>query len=1036
MTGPPTDPASERAPSVLVVLVTRDAARWLRGCLAALAEQRYPRLGILAVDDASTDDTAAILVQALGERRVVALRERAGFAGAIKAAAAIPAAREADHLLVLHDDTALDPDAVSRMVEAAHGIGVEGVGIVGPKVVDWRDPRLLLDVGRSADRFGHPYTPLQPGEIDQGQFDRVLEVLCASSCAMLISRDAWSRVGLFDERLDARHGDLDLCWRARMAGFKVLMTPLARVRHRRAGATGERDQPQRRHSERYYEDRAALASLLKNASAVSLLWLLPLDLALTFVRLVFLLFSRRFEESYDLLAAWTWNLVHVPGTIARRVRAQSVRSVRDRELRRFMEATGVRLPRWFESAGRILEEQRELDDEDAEVSAGRRLRDRTASLVGQHPVFVASTLAIIVGAVAFRSLIGPEPLAGGALPTFPSSFQGFFAELLSGFRTTALGGTFAASPALGLMGGISWLAFASTAIAQKVMLAGGVALAGVLAYRAVARRTGRPSAAAVAAAAYVLSALLLWSFSEGRIGLLAGLAVLPPILERLEVAFGAEPPPQGRWRFAAGLGVTLAVGIAFTPGVALAVGVLLAIEVVFGRARLRGLALALSATAASAVLLFPFVPTIATDDGAALGSGIGTTDLGELARLAPGGGPGSWIVAAFLPFAAVIAFALVGPRSRAAAGRAMLAAVVGLGLAWCSGAGYLPASLANAPVYLGLAAVGEAFAIGYGLATVLGGLGRESFGLRQVGTGLLALVLGVGITLQAIGAMVGGWEIGGPAAVPAAWAVTASEARGDFRVLWVGSDDHERFPAPGGDPLAVAPAGRASIRYAITGRDGALAVDTGRVTNGGGVRYLADVLNEILSGTTEHGGALLAPLGVRFVVAGDDDLPPATAALLDRQIDLDLVLEEGLRIYRNGAAMPPAAVVPSADAGALASADLSTIAAIAPGTAVPLRAVEGGWAGTSPGAGLAQVGDAFGPDWELLDPTGSPRGPRESFGWSLSFPAPAGTVRIRYTAQAARTIELVLLGALWLVALWTTRRPVSRYEALHPGDPG
>jgi GT2 family glycosyltransferase len=250
MTGSPTDTPSERVPSVLVVLVTRDATGWLRGCLTALAEQRYPRLGIVAVDDASGDGTVEILTQALGERRVIALRERAGFAGAMRAALTIPAAREADHLLVLHDDTALDPDAVARMVEAAHDIGVEDVGVVGAKVVDWRDPHLLLDVGRSADRFGHPYTPLQPGEIDQGQFDRVLEVLCVSSCAMLISREAWTRVGLFDERLDARHDDLDLCWRVRLAGFKVLMTPLARARHRRSGATGERRERQRRRSER------------------------------------------------------------------------------------------------------------------------------------------------------------------------------------------------------------------------------------------------------------------------------------------------------------------------------------------------------------------------------------------------------------------------------------------------------------------------------------------------------------------------------------------------------------------------------------------------------------------------------------------------------------------------------------------------------------------------------------------------------------------------------------------------------------------
>jgi GT2 family glycosyltransferase len=954
MTGSPTDTPSERVPSVLVVLVTCDAAGWLRGCLTALSAQTYPRLGIIAIDDASTDGSAELLGNALGERRVVALKERVGFAEAVRAALQNPAVREADHLLVLHDDTALDPDAVGRMVEAARGIGVEDVGIVGPKVVDWRDPRLLLDVGRSADLFGHPYTPLQPGEIDQGQFDRVLEVLCVSSCAMLISREAWNRAGLFDERLDARHDDLDLCWRVRLAGFKVLMTPLARARHRRAGATGERRERHRRRSERYYEDRAALASLLKNASVVSLLWLLPTDLVLSLVRLAYLLLARRFEEAFDLSAAWAWNLLHLPGTIARRVKVQSVRSVPDRALRRFMESAGLRLPRWFESAGRILEEQRGIEEDDAEASVGRRLRDRTASLVGQHPVVVASFVALVVGGVAFRGLIGPEPLAGGALPAFPDTFSEFLGELVSGFRTTPLGGTLAASPALGAMGGISWLALGSTAIAQKAMLAGGVVLAGVLSYRAFARLTGRPGAGVVAASAYVLSALVLWSFSEGRIGFLVGLAVLPAVAERLEVAFGVDVPAQGRWRFAAGLGVTVAVGAAFVPGIVLAVGVLLVIQLAFGASRGRGLILAIMGLVAAALLLFPFVPTIVADRGAALASGIGTTDLGDLVRMALGPGPGTWVIAAFLPVAALIAFALVGPRYRGPAGRAMLGTVVALAAAWLASAGYLPAALANAPVYLALAAVGEAMTIGFGLASALGGLGRESFGLRQIGTGLLAFVLGAGISLQAMSAMVGGWAVGGPEAVPPAWAVVASEARGDFRVLWIGADDDRPFLAPGGDPSAVAPAAAASIRYAITGRDGIVAIDTGRTTNGGGTRYLADALNEILSGTTEHGGALLAPLGVRFVVAEQGDLPAAAAGLLDRQVDLDLIPALGLRIYRNGVAYPPAAVFPAGIAEASGSADLATIAAVPAQRAVPMRAVEGGWDGEAMAPGVAQ----------------------------------------------------------------------------------
>jgi GT2 family glycosyltransferase len=449
-------PKSPPVPSVLVALVVRDAEPWLRESLAALAALTYPRLGVIAVDNASTDGSHDILLQALGERRVMRFPEDRGLAGSLKAVLEISAAKEADYLLVLHDDAAMDPDGVTRLVEAAISIqGVDNVGVVGAKVVDWDDPRQLRDVGSSADRFGHRYTPLQPGEIDQGQFDRVLEVLGVDPCALLVSRAAWQRVGLFDERLDVSHEGLDLCWRVRMAGFRVLMTPLTRVRHRQTSA-GERRRELDRRSDRFYEDRAALASMLKNYGLLSLLWLLPLTLLLGLARLAVLMLSRRFDEAYDLVSAWGWNLVHLPGTLRRRYRAQRARSVPDRKLHRFMESAGLRLPRWFEKAERILEEQRSIDDRDEGQPVSRRLRDRTTSLVSEHPVVVGSFLAIVAGALAGRGLMNGAPLHGGAIPGFPAGSNGFFSEFTASFRSTALGGTLPASPALAGAGAISW----------------------------------------------------------------------------------------------------------------------------------------------------------------------------------------------------------------------------------------------------------------------------------------------------------------------------------------------------------------------------------------------------------------------------------------------------------------------------------------------------------------------------------------------------------------------------------------------------
>ena len=215
-------------------------------------------------------------------------------------------------------------------------------------------------------------------------------------------------------------------------------------------------------------------------------------------------------------------------------------------------------------------------------------------------------------------------------------------------------------------------------------------MAAILLYRAAVRQSVRPGPAVVAAAAYGLGALTLWTFSEGRLGLLIALAVLPAAAERVETAFGREEPPGGRRRFVAGSAVTLAVGIAAYPGIALAIALLVGIRVGLGPARLRGLLLVSLSVLGAAVLLFPFVPTLLADGGSALTSLVGTTEPERLARLALGPGPGTWTIAAFLPIGAALGLGLVRGSLRGPAARAAVAAGAGLILSWLAAANYLP----------------------------------------------------------------------------------------------------------------------------------------------------------------------------------------------------------------------------------------------------------------------------------------------------------------------------------------------------------
>jgi GT2 family glycosyltransferase len=1005
-----------RTPSVLVVLVVSNGAPWLRESLRSLAGQTHPRLGVVAVDGGSTDGSREILQHALGPQRLIALPEDRGLSGALRAALDLPVAKAADYVLVLHDDAALASDAVTRMVEAAEGLrGVERVGIVGPKVVDWDDPAVLREVGRSTDRFGHPHAPLQDGELDQGQYDRILEVLYVSSCAMLISREAWQRTGPFDERFGGHHDDLDFCWRARLAGFRVLMTPLAQARHR--GEDGERVAAHER-GPQYHAERVAVASMLKNYGVLSLLWLLPFHLVIEAGRLAYLAVARRLEEAYELLAAWAWNLGHLPSTVRRRVRAQSVRRVPDRLIRRFMESELFRPPRWFVEAERILEEQIELEEETDRPP----VRARFASLAGEHPVLVAWTLGLAIMALAYRFLVGPEDLQGGALAAFPLEPTGFFRELVSGFRTTVLGGSHAASPALGALGALSAVSFASTGVAQKLLLACLPPVAGLVLYRSMLRQTGQRVAAVVAAGAYALSALVFWAFSEGRIEVLVALSVLPAVADQLDAAFG-RGSPRSPFRFVVGMGAALAIGVAFFPGILLPVGALAALQFVTGRSRGRGLALAATATAVAAILVAPVVPEIATSPGAELSSFVGEPSFPLLARLAPGAGPGTWPVAWFLPAAALLAFSLVGPVYRPRAWRATLAAISGMFLAWASAAGYVPAPISNAPAYLALAAVAEAAVVAYGLASIGSGIEREAFGYRQVAAGVVALLLAGGLVGQTFQAALGNWTIG-PNALPSAWPLVSNEP-GDFRILWLGGRSGDPFPAPGGDPSGVVEAGPATVRFAVTDRDGITALDIGRREEGAGYDYLRRTLTELLAGQTSHGGALLSPLGIRFIVAGQGDLPVAAAARLDAQLDLNRTPAGGLVIYDNARVLPLAFVTSSPPlADAAGGTDLEPIASLPPPDATSIGPLPGGFGGTSPGGfGFISYQDEGG--WRVQT-GGRTLGTERAFGWGIGFDAAPGPVRLTYADQWIRTSETIALALLWLAVLWITRRRVVR----------
>ena len=211
---------------MLAVVVAHDPGGWFVETLESLSLQDYPFLST-AVVDASGSGIGARVNEVLAGAAVIDGTGTAGFSQA--ANAVLDAGIQADFLLLCHDDVALAPDAVTTLVAEALR---SNAGIVGPKIVDWDRPEIIQHAGYDVDRFGVPAERIGADELDQEQQDGVSDVFALPSAVMLIRTELFVRLGGFDGGMTFRGEDVDLCWRAQMAGARVMFVGGAVARHR------------------------------------------------------------------------------------------------------------------------------------------------------------------------------------------------------------------------------------------------------------------------------------------------------------------------------------------------------------------------------------------------------------------------------------------------------------------------------------------------------------------------------------------------------------------------------------------------------------------------------------------------------------------------------------------------------------------------------------------------------------------------------------------------------------------------------------
>jgi GT2 family glycosyltransferase len=224
-------------PKVDIILVNWNRADLTIECLRSLKAIDNPDHELIIVDNASTDGSAGVLKSSFPDARLFVNDRNLGFAGGNNVGVRYAVDNNADYVLLLNNDTEVDPRFLSELVAATEAD--PKIGIAGSKIYYFSEPRRLWYAGGSVDLWTGDTHHIGENELDSGQYDVAKDTDYVSGCAMLIKRRVLEEIGLLDERMFLYYEDSDYCTRARRHGYRVVYVPSSLVWHKVSSTTGK-----------------------------------------------------------------------------------------------------------------------------------------------------------------------------------------------------------------------------------------------------------------------------------------------------------------------------------------------------------------------------------------------------------------------------------------------------------------------------------------------------------------------------------------------------------------------------------------------------------------------------------------------------------------------------------------------------------------------------------------------------------------------------------------------------------------------------
>lgn len=1010
-------------PPVEIVVVAHNPDKWFREVLASFAVQNYPNLRFTVLATNSIESIEKLAAEYLPQAEVHPVSSSHGVGRNFNTL--LEREKHPAFYLFCHHDVSLAPDAVRLMVEESFR---SNAAVIGPKIVNWDRPNELLDVGYEMDKFGYPISRVEKGELDQEQHDAVSEVFVVSTTATLIRADLFEALEGFDEVMGMIGEDVDLCWRSKIAGAKVMIVPLAIARHQEEPGNYQISNSRMKNRERH-----RLRGLLSNYGMLHSVRVLPQAFIFSMVFAISGVFSGNLSRLKIFLDTWGWNLFHAKSLLEKRKCLKRLRQVPDSGIRQ-MQVRGVApVKRLFvhpEHSGSYSEQNKGRFSLFLQEIRSGPSRVSLAFLIAASVIFIFGSRHLIT-----RS----TPVVGDLVP-FDLGIKGTFDLWFSSQWQTGIGYEGVHPNALGIIGVLGIVFWGCMGFLRLVLTLGMVPI-GVLGIWFLLKPFNSAWMKTTGAAIYFVAPVAYQSLSTGSWDGLILFGCLPWMLLFLARAsrsspFGPIGGPTSRFAYEADifrevltLGFILGLVFSFSPLVLFAVTLIVVCLCVgslvagwkLGFSRLF-LILILSCGMAAA-LNFPWILDYFFSDFSwntifhTRSSVAETVDLLGALRLQTELGQNSIFGWGF-PALAFVPLLLARGERWAWAVRGCSLYLAGVAAIWVNGMGYLPFVLPRAELLLVPAALGVAVASAMGVGSLQHDLQTYRFGWRQL-IPVTAIIASCLVVLPVLGsAFSGDWGIPDDELNDVLF--SEEETNQNIRVLWIGDDD---LLAASGQQFLD------NFTISITSTLESTFIDRWQPPGQPANQLVAEAFDLALKNGTTNLGKLLAPFGITDVVLIENlaplpskglsiELPESLKLSLSRQLDLAKIeIAPGIYRYRNLSAFGFAS---SVEGNALIGKQFRTYASgtqpLSVSSLVATNATGTSYQGMVKRNSEVYLAFPFSDHWKAKL-NGKSIQPSIALGWGTGyFSKESGLLEVTYETGGKHISLMALQCLLWFVA--------------------